>query len=201
RPGARRDEGVRRVLAPRRPRGGRARAALVDSAAGDAPGLRPGRRRPCTRQGARAGRPARRDRLLRPRRLRPPPHPKRLRGPRGPGVSGLLRRRTFLRADEPRASYDVVIVGGGGHGLATAYSLASRHGIRSVAVLERSYIGAGGTGRNTTILRANYKQPETIAFFKASFDLYSGLAQELELNMLRSRRGLLWLAHTENALR
>ena len=112
-----------------------------------------------------------------------------------------MRRHRFLRANELQPRYDVVIIGGGGHGLATAYYLARRHGVRSVAVLERAYIGAGGTGRNTTVLRANYKTPETIRFFKASFDLYASLAQEVDFNMLRSPRGLLWLAHSEPQLR
>jgi sarcosine oxidase subunit beta len=115
-------------------------------------------------------------------------------------VSGWLRRRTYLRTNERKPQYDVVIIGGGGHGLATAYYLASRFGITNVAVLERSYIGSGGTGRNTTILRANYKTPSTIKFFKASFDMYAGLAQELDFNMLRSERGLFWLAHSESQL-
>ena len=69
--------------------------------------------------------------------------------------------------------------------------------MRKVAVLERSYIGSGGTGRNTTVLRANYKTPETIRFYQASFDLYRTLAEELDFNLLRSERGLLWLAHSE----
>ena len=69
--------------------------------------------------------------------------------------------------------------------------------MRRVAVLERSYIGSGGTGRNTTVLRANYKTPETIRFYQASFDLYRTLAEELDFNLLRSERGLLWLAHSE----
>jgi sarcosine oxidase subunit beta len=100
-----------------------------------------------------------------------------------------------------RPRYDVAIVGGGGHGLAIAYYLAARHGIRNVGVFERAYIGAGGTGRNTTVLRANYKTPETIPFFKASYDLYRTLAQELSFNLLFSERGLLWLAHSEASVR
>jgi len=103
----------------------------------------------------------------------------------------------YLREEAIASSYDVVIIGGGGHGLATAYYLAREHGVRKVAVLERSYIGSGGTGRNTTVLRANYKTPETIRFYKASFDLYRTLAEELDFNLLRSERGLLWLAHSE----
>jgi sarcosine oxidase subunit beta len=116
-------------------------------------------------------------------------------------VSGLLRRRVLLPERELRPRYDVVVIGGGGHGLAIAYELAARHGVRNVAVLERSYIGAGGSGRNTTVLRANYKTPETIPFFRASFELYRTLAQRLDFNMLFSERGLLWLAHSEASLR
>jgi sarcosine oxidase subunit beta len=116
-------------------------------------------------------------------------------------MSGLLRHRSFLRTNELRPRYDVVIIGGGGHGLAIAYNLARRHGITNVGVFERAYIGAGGSGRNTTVLRANYKTPETIPFFKASYDLYRTLSQELDFNLLFSRRGLLWLAHSEPSLR
>ena len=82
-------------------------------------------------------------------------------------MSGWLRKRTYLRTNDRKPHYDVVIIGAGGHGLATAYYLASKFGITNVAVIERSYIGSGGTGRNTTILRANYKTPSTIRFFKA----------------------------------
>jgi len=114
---------------------------------------------------------------------------------------GLLRRRVHLRVNELRPHYDVVIIGGGGHGLAAAYYLASKFGVSNVAVLERSYIGAGGTGRNTTIVRSNYKTPETIAFYKRSHEMFLGLAQELDYNLLLTPRGLLWLAHSENQLR
>lgn len=106
-----------------------------------------------------------------------------------------------LTRGEFRPSYDVVIIGGGGHGMATAYYLAKRFGITNVAVLERSYIGSGGTGRNTTVLRANYKTPETIRFYQESFQLYATLQEELDYHMLRSERGLFWLAHSEPQLR
>src|SRR6185436_4401594 len=112
-------------------------------------------------------------------------------------MPGLLSRTVHLPERSLASHYDVIVIGGGGHGLATAYYLAKDHGIRNVAVLERSYIGSGGTGRNTTVLRANYKTPETIKFFKASFDLYRSLSDELDYHTLRSERGLLWMAHSE----
>lgn len=113
----------------------------------------------------------------------------------------LFRRHQYLRQDTLGHSYDVVIIGGGGHGLATAYYLAWNFGIRNVAILERSYIGSGGTGRNTTVLRANYKTPDTIRFYQRSFEMYATLAQDLDYNMLRSERGLLWLAHSDPQIR
>src|SRR5262247_747797 len=116
-------------------------------------------------------------------------------------MPSLLSRDVHLPERSLASHYDVIVIGGGGHGLATAYYLAKDHGVRSVAVLERAYVGSGGTGRNTTVLRANYKTPETIGFYKKSFELYADLSHALNYNMLRSERGLLWLAHSEAQLR
>src|SRR5437660_8865278 len=99
-----------------------------------------------------------------------------------------------------KESYDVVIVGGGSHGLATAYYLVRNHGIRNVAVLEQSYIGSGAAGRNTTIIRANYRTPEGAAFYKRSVELYERLSRELDFNLLFSQQGHLTLAHSERAM-
>jgi sarcosine oxidase subunit beta len=103
------------------------------------------------------------------------------------------------RADLKRR-YDVVIVGGGSHGLATAYYLAKRHGIKNVAILEKSYIGSGASGRNTTIIRANYRTPEGAEFYGQSVRLYEGLSKKLDFNLMFSQRGHLTLAHSDRAL-
>ena len=102
---------------------------------------------------------------------------------------------------EPRSSYDVVIIGGGGHGLATAYYLATRHGITNVAVLEADYIASGNTGRNTTIIRANYAIPEAIRFYKRSLELYEGLEAETGADIHYRKKGHVWIAHSEMGMR
>ena len=104
-------------------------------------------------------------------------------------------------AETPKPAYDVVIIGGGGHGLATAYYLATRHGITNVAVLEAEYIASGNTGRNTTIIRANYGIPEAVRFYHHSLQLYEGLEEETGADIHHQTRGILWCAHTEMALR
>jgi sarcosine oxidase subunit beta len=98
-----------------------------------------------------------------------------------------------------RPSYDVVIIGGGVHGLATAYYLG-RRGVTNVAVLDKSYIGAGASGRNTAIIRSNYRTPEGVAFYDESVKLYEGLSAELGYNVLFSQQGHLTLAHSDSAI-
>jgi sarcosine oxidase, subunit beta len=110
------------------------------------------------------------------------------------------KRRMWRRRPELKDSYDVVIVGGGSHGLATAYYLQKEHGIKDVAILEKSYIGSGAAGRNTTILRSNYKTPEGARFYDRSVKLYEGLSQDLNFNMLFSQCGHLTLAHSDRAM-
>ena len=111
------------------------------------------------------------------------------------------RRVTLIWPDRLRSSYDVVILGGGGHGLATAYYLATRHGITDVAVLERGYIGSGNSGRNTTVIRANYGVPESVRFYQRSLDLYQRLEDDTGRWIMHKEKGLLWIAHTEMGLR
>jgi sarcosine oxidase subunit beta len=105
------------------------------------------------------------------------------------------------RSPEPKAEYDVIIIGGGGHGLATAYYLAKEHGIRNVAVLEKGWIGGGNTGRNTTIIRSNYLWDESAGLYEHSLKLYEGLSQELNFNIMFSQRGVLNLAHNLHDMR
>jgi sarcosine oxidase subunit beta len=105
------------------------------------------------------------------------------------------------RAPDPKKEYDVVIVGAGGHGLATAYYLASQHGITNVAVVEKGWLGGGNTGRNTTIIRSNYLQDPSMAIYELSRSLYEDLSQELNYNIMFSPRGVLMLCQTEHELR
>jgi sarcosine oxidase subunit beta len=107
----------------------------------------------------------------------------------------------FRWPEELRSSYEVVIIGGGGHGLATAYYLPNRHGTSDVAVLERGYIGSGNSGRNTTVIRANYGVPEAVRFYQHSLELYQGLEEETGRWLVHNEKGLLWIAHTEMGLR
>ena len=109
------------------------------------------------------------------------------------------RRRMWRAASSLKPAYDVVIIGGGSHGLATAHYLRA-HGITDVAILEQRYIGSGAAGRNTTILRSNYKTPEGARFYDASVKLYEGLSRELNFNLLFSQCGHLTLAHSDRAM-
>ncbi len=112
---------------------------------------------------------------------------------------GLTGHRSWARQwrdAAPKAAYDVVIIGGGGHGLATAYYLAKRHGLTKIAVLERGWIGGGNTGRNTTIIRSNYLYDESAALYDYALKLWEDLSQELNYNVMFSPRGVLMLAHS-----
>jgi sarcosine oxidase subunit beta len=108
--------------------------------------------------------------------------------------------RMWRPREELKRRYDVVVVGGGSHGLATAYFLAKRHGIRDVCVLEQSYVGSGASGRNTTIIRANYRTPEGAEFYRESVRLYQRLSAELDFNLMFSQHGHLTLAHSDRAM-
>src|ERR1700675_4720908 len=101
----------------------------------------------------------------------------------------------------PKPAYDIVIIGGGGHGLATAYYLAKEHGITDIAVIEKGWLGGGNTGRNTTVVRSNYLWDESAHLYEHSLKLWEGLSQDLNFNVMFSQRGLLFLAQTRHELR
>jgi sarcosine oxidase subunit beta len=104
--------------------------------------------------------------------------------------------QAYWRSPEPRPEYDVVIIGGGGHGLATAYYLAKEHRVGRVAVVERGWLGGGNTGRNTTVIRSNYLYDESAALYDHALKLWEGLTQALNYNVMFSQRGVMVLAHT-----
>jgi sarcosine oxidase subunit beta len=105
------------------------------------------------------------------------------------------------RSPQPKKEYDIIIVGGGGHGLATAYYLAKEHGLRNIAVLEKGYLGGGNTARNTTIIRSNYLWDEAAQLYELSLKLWENLSQELNFNVMFSQRGVLNLGHSLQDMR
>jgi len=115
-------------------------------------------------------------------------------------VTGLFRSQTFLRSNDVASRYDVVVIGGGVNGLSLAYNLAAKHGVRSVGVFEKAYIGSGASGRNTQVVRANYNTPETVPLYRASLGLWRTLSRELDFNILFSTQGELDLVHTFDAM-
>lgn len=114
------------------------------------------------------------------------------------GLRGQQGWSAAWRNPTPKPAYDAIIVGGGGHGLATAYYLAKTHGLRNVAVLEKGWIGGGNTGRNTTVIRSNYYYRESAELYDLSLKLYEGLARELNYNVMFSQRGIVVLAHSRH---
>jgi sarcosine oxidase, subunit beta len=112
------------------------------------------------------------------------------------GLSGQSGWEPAWRTPELKPSYEAIVIGGGGHGLATAYYLARNHGITHVAVLEKGWIGGGNTGRNTTVVRSNYFYPESVALYDLALRLYEGLSRELNYNIMLSQRGMAIVAHT-----
>src|SRR5215472_1888527 len=112
------------------------------------------------------------------------------------GLAGQRGWQPQWRHAEPKPAYDALIVGGGGHGLGTAYYLASEHRLTNIAVLEKGWIGGGNTGRNTTIIRSNYLFPESAALYDHALRMWESLAQELNYNVMFSPRGVMMLAHT-----
>ncbi|WP_300443232.1 sarcosine oxidase subunit beta family protein [uncultured Mameliella sp.] len=113
------------------------------------------------------------------------------------GLTGNRGWRPHWRDPAPKPEYDIVIIGGGGHGLATAFYLAKEHGLTNVAVLEKGYLGGGNVGRNTTIVRANYGLPGNSEFYSHSLKLWEGMEQELNFNTMMSQRGILNLCHSD----
>jgi sarcosine oxidase subunit beta len=113
-------------------------------------------------------------------------------------LSGHRNWQAAWRDAEPKSRYDIIVIGGGGHGLATAYYLAKEHGVSKVAVLEKGWIGGGNTGRNTTVIRSNYFYPESAAFYDFSVKLYEGLGRDFNYNVMFSQRGMINMAVTRH---
>ena len=112
-----------------------------------------------------------------------------------------LNWKKAWRSPEPKKNYDIIIIGGGGHGLATAYYLASNHGIKNIAVIEKGWLGSGNTGRNTTIIRSNYLWDESANLYDHAVKLWENLSEDLNYNMMFSQRGVLNLAHNEHDIK
>ena len=113
------------------------------------------------------------------------------------GLTGNRGWRPAWRDPAPKDEYDIVIIGGGGHGLSTAYYLAREHGLTNIAVLEKGYLGGGNVGRNTTIVRANYQLEGNSQFYSHSLKLWEGLEADLNYNVMHSQRGLINLFHSD----
>ena len=113
------------------------------------------------------------------------------------GLTGNKGWTPHWRNPEPKAEYDAIIIGGGGHGLSTAYYLAKNHGMTNIAVLEKGYLGGGNVGRNTTIVRANYGLEGNSQFYSHSLKLWEGLEQDLNYNAMMSQRGVINLFHSD----
>lgn len=116
------------------------------------------------------------------------------------GLRGGAGWRPAWRAAALKPRYKVVVIGGGGHGLATAYYLAKQHGVTDVAVIERGWIGGGNSGRNTTVIRSNYYYPESVRLYDFALSLYEGLSRELNYNVMFSPRGMITLVHSRHEL-